>query len=147
MIFPVGKGGFGKVWKVKDKRTAKIFALKEMKKVKIVSKRSVHSVMNERKLLATLKSDFLVNMQAAFQDKENLYLILDYCSRGDMRYHMSTNGEFTEAQVKFFLACVILCLEYLHRRGIIHRDLKPENLVFDHDGYVRVTDLGVSRMV
>ena len=69
MIFPIGKGGFGKVWKVKEKKSTKILALKEMQKVKIVSKRSVHSVMNERKLLASLKSSFLVNMHCSFQDK------------------------------------------------------------------------------
>ena len=46
LIIPIGKGGFGKVWKVKEKKTTKILALKEMQKVKIVSKRSVQSVMN-----------------------------------------------------------------------------------------------------
>ena len=44
--FVVGKGGFGKVWKVSEKATKKIYAMKEMQKVKIISKRSVHSVMN-----------------------------------------------------------------------------------------------------
>jgi len=44
--FVVGKGGFGKVWKVKEKGTNKIYAMKDMQKVKIISKKSVHSVMN-----------------------------------------------------------------------------------------------------
>ena len=42
----VGKGGFGKVWKVVEKSAKKIYAMKEMQKVKIISKRSVHSVLN-----------------------------------------------------------------------------------------------------
>ena len=46
----------------------------------------------------------------------------------------------------FFAACIIIALEYLHSQGIIHRDLKPENLVFDSEGYLRLTDLGIARI-
>ena len=45
------------------------------------------------------------------------------------------------------MACIVLCLEYMHGKKVIHRDLKPENLVVDDRGYIRVTDLGVSREV
>jgi serine/threonine protein kinase len=82
----VGKGGFGKVWKVSEKSSGKVFAMKEMQKVKIISKRSVHSVMNEQALLQKLKNPFIVNMAHSFQDRENLFLVMDYCNRGDLRY-------------------------------------------------------------
>jgi serine/threonine kinase 32 len=67
--YVVGKGGFGKVWKVEMKRNSKIFAMKEMYKTKIIDKKSINSVMNERTLLARLKHPFLVNMSYAFQDR------------------------------------------------------------------------------
>ena len=51
----VGKGGFGKVWKVERRKFGTFYAMKEMSKVKIVNKKSVNSVMNERKLLSQLK--------------------------------------------------------------------------------------------
>lgn len=145
--FVVGKGGFGKVWKVCEKSTNKIYAMKDMQKVKIISKKSVHSVMNEKQLLQRLKHPFLVNMVYSFQNRENLYLVMDYCNRGDLRYHLGNVRKFKEEQSRFFLACIVLCLEYLHNKKVIHRDLKPENLVIDNRGYVRVTDLGVSREV
>ena len=73
-----------------------MYAMKEMSKVRIVNKRSVHSVMNERKLLAQLHHPFLVNMSYAFQDRENLYLALDLLAGGDLRYHMSKRKFFIE---------------------------------------------------
>ena len=51
----VGKGGFGKVWKVERKKFRTMYAMKEMSKVRIVNKKSVNSVINERKLLSQLK--------------------------------------------------------------------------------------------
>lgn len=143
--YPVGRGGFGRVWKVDHKRSKCFFALKEMQKLRVVAKRSVHSVMNERKLLACLKHPFIVNMHYAFQDRDNLYLVLDYMKGGDLRYHLTKLRTFTEAQTKFFAACIILGLEYLHGNNIIHRDIKPENLVLDSTGYLCITDFGIAR--
>ena len=68
-LLEVGKGGFGKVWKVEHKRTKQIYAMKLMSKAKIINKKSVASVMNERKFLATLSHPFLVNMIYGFQDR------------------------------------------------------------------------------
>jgi protein kinase A len=48
-------------------------------------------------------------------------------------------------ELEFFVCCIIVGLEYLHNNGILHRDIKPENLVLDNKGYVRITDLGISR--
>ena len=93
--YVIGKGAFGKVWKVHDKRN-RIYAIKQMKKVKIVSKKSVQSVMNEKKLLCLLKNPFLVNMHYSFQNEENLFLVMDYCSRGDLRYHLKMKEKFKE---------------------------------------------------
>jgi serine/threonine protein kinase len=143
--YPIGKGGFGKVWKVVSKRTKTTFAMKEMLKGRVITKRSVHSVMNERKLLAKLRNSFIVNMHFAFQDRDNLYLVMDLMPGGDLRYHISRRKRFSEEQARFFIACILCGLEYLHKDNIIHRDLKPENLVLDTRGYVHITDFGIAR--
>lgn len=83
-------------------------------------------------------------MKAAFQDRESLYLVLDYCSGGDMRYHLPSK-HFNEEETRFMVACMLLALEYLHNQGIVHRDIKPENLVFDDKGFLMLTDFGISR--
>ncbi len=65
-FYAIGKGGFGKVWKVEKKKGKVMYAMKEMSKARIISKRSVKSVMNERFILAELSSPFIVNMRYAF---------------------------------------------------------------------------------
>ena len=73
----IGKGGFGKVWKVQYKKTKEFFALKEMSKRKILDKKSEKSINSERKFLSILNHPFIVNMHYAFQDNDNLYLVMD----------------------------------------------------------------------
>ena len=85
-------------------------------------------------------------MQYAFQDRENLYLVMDLLTGGDLRYHIARYRRFPEEQTKFFVACIIVALDYVHGRSILHRDIKPENLVFDDQGYLRVTDFGIARI-
>lgn len=90
----VGKGGFGRVWKVNDKKTRKTFALKVMDKAKIITKKSVKSVINEKDILCKIHHPHVVNMISAFQDRENLYLLIDYLDGGDLRYYINRNYPF-----------------------------------------------------
>ena len=135
------------MWKVKLKKNGKYYALKEMSKVKIIDKKSEKSIIGERDFLSKLKHPFIINMTCAFQDYENLYLLLDFLSGGDLRYHFNSDHKFTEIEIKFFISCLILSLEYIHSNNIIHRDIKPENLVFDEKGYLHLTDFGVAKII
>jgi serine/threonine protein kinase len=142
--YVIGKGGFGRVWRVKMKKTKQILAMKEMSKMRVASKHSVNAVMRECRLLSMLRHPFIVNMKFAFQTRENLYLAMDMMPGGDLRYHLGLRKQFNETQSQFFVACILTALEYLHLSQVVHRDIKPENLVLDHKGYLRVTDFGIS---
>ena len=158
LLYPIGRGGFGRVWKVRLKRQfnpqttdvrlqknkSRIFAMKEMSKAKISYKKSIKSVANERKFLENFNYNLLCNMYYAFQDDDTLYIIMDYLSGGDLRYHICRRNYFTEIETKFIAACITLSLNYVHEKNVIHRDLKPENLVFGGDGYLRLTDFGIA---
>ena len=117
-----------------------------MSKLKIIDKKSEKSIIGERDLLSKLKHPFIVNMICAFQDYENLYLLMDLLTGGDLRYHFNTNHIFSENEIRFFISCIILSLEYIHENNVIHRDIKPENLVCDDKGFVRLTDFGVAKI-
>lgn len=49
--------------------------------------------------------------------------------------------------LEFFVCCTLIALEYLHNSDVMHRDIKPENMVLEGDGYVRLTDLGIARLL
>ena len=103
------------------------------------------SILRERIFLAKMHSPFIVNMFLAFQNKYNLFLIMELLTGGDLRYHLlNYNFYFTETQIKFLLSNIVLGLEYIHKKGIVHRDLKPENVILNNHGYVKITDFGIS---
>ena len=128
------------------KKNNKKYALKEMSKVKIIDRRSEKNIKNEREFLSKLHHPFIVNMACAFQDYDNLYLVMDLLTGGDLRYHLCLLQKFSEEETKFFFACLLLGLEYIHGNNIIHRDIKPENLVCEENGYIRITDFGVAKI-
>ena len=99
--YVIGKGGFGKVWQVIYRKTKEKYALKEMSKAKIIDKNSQKFINNELSLLKKLHNDFIVNINYAFQDKDNLYLVIDFLSGGDLRYHISRYHNFSEEQTRF----------------------------------------------
>lgn len=120
--------------------------MKEMQKARIMSRRSLNSVMSERQFLTQLRHPFIVNMMYAFQDIENIYLVSNLMTGGDLRYHIGKRVNFTQEQTRFIIACLTMALQYIHQNNIIHRDIKPENLVFDASGYIKVTDFGIAKV-
>ncbi len=77
--------------------------MKEMSKAKIIDKRSEKSVKSERSLLQKINHPFIINMHYSFQDKDNLYLVMDLLTGGDLRYHISKQKKFTEEQTSKIL--------------------------------------------
>ena len=121
--------------------------MKEISKVKAYLNKSLPSALLEKYILSNLHHPLLANLNFSFQDKEYLYLVLDYLPGGDLRFYLNKGLIFSENQIKFFMANIILSLNYIHSMNIIHRDIKPENLVFDAKGYLHLTDFGISRKI
>ena len=93
------------VWKIEKKSSLKQYAIKEISKVKLFEMNSISCVMNERRLLAHLRHPFIINMHYAFQEREHLYIVMDYKSGGDLRYHIhKKTRNFKEEEVsKYYL--------------------------------------------
>lgn len=121
--------------------------MKVMNKKRIKAKKSEQLSINERKCLAAVDSPFVVNLKYSFQTKEDLYLILDLMTGGDLSFHLSQKGRFPKEECLYYAARIMLGLQALHDKNYVYRDLKPENLLLAEDGRVRISDLGLATQV
>ena len=140
----IGGGSFGKVFKVKLKGTDKIYAMKVLNKGYLIKKKLLRYAITECNVLKQSNCPFIIKLHYSFQTPENLYMILDYCQIGDLSYQIQLNL-FEEDEAKFYIAELILAIEYLHQHDIIYRDLKPENILIDADGHVKLADFGLAK--
>ena len=140
----IGGGSFGKVYKVKQKNTGKIYAMKVLNKSYLIQKKLLRYAITECNVLKQSDCPFIIKLHYSFQTPDNLYMILDYCPIGDLSYQIQI-GLFEEDEAKFYIAELILAIEYLHKRDIIYRDLKPENILIDEDGHFKLADFGLAK--
>ncbi|XP_017557172.1 serine/threonine-protein kinase N2 isoform X1 [Pygocentrus nattereri] len=146
-ISVLGRGHFGKVLLAEYKRTGKLYAIKALKKGDVVTRDEVDSLMCEKRIFETINASshpFLVNLHGCFQTYDHVCFVMEYSPGGDLMTHIH-NSIFTERQTRFYAACVLLGLEFLHQNKIVYRDLKLDNLLMDADGFVRIADFGLCK--
>lgn len=146
IIRVLGTGASCQVVQVKHKANEQFYAVKVLSKRKIVTnEKKLERAIAEKRVLARLCHPFVVSLHWAFQTQGHLFMVLDYCSGGELFYHLQRRGSFDEADSRFYICEILLGLEYLHSQGILYRDLKPENCLLDGEGHVRLTDFGLSK--
>jgi len=141
----IGKGSFGKVFLVRHIGEGAIYAMKVLKKENIVKRNQVEHTRTERSVLGYVRHPFVVGLHAAFQTREKLFFVLDYCAGGELFCHLQKLGKFAEPRARFYTAELVLALAHVHALGVVYRDLKPENVLLDARGHVRLTDFGLSK--
>uniref|UniRef100_A0A8C1UXJ2 protein kinase C n=1 Tax=Cyprinus carpio TaxID=7962 RepID=A0A8C1UXJ2_CYPCA len=146
-ISVLGRGHFGKVLLAEFKGTGKLYAIKALKKGDVVTRDEVDSLMCEKRIFETInvsRHPFLVNLYGCFQTLDHVCFVMEYSPGGDLMTHIH-NSIFSERQARFYSACVLLGLEFLHQNRIVYRDLKLDNLLMDSDGFVRIADFGLCK--
>jgi len=147
----LGQGGFGRVIEVTRADTGDAFAMKSILKQgssnQTTNAKVVHQAQVERRILSRISHPFIIDLHCAFQTSDKLLLVLELCPGGDLKQHMSRSGRFPPEVAAFVAAQVLMALEYLHARQIVHRDIKLENVLLDAEGYVRVTDFNVAKVM
>ncbi|KAF1332692.1 Agc/grk/bark protein kinase, partial [Globisporangium splendens] len=139
----LGRGGFGMVNGCIKRTSASLYAMKVMNKKMIKKKHAEKLCLAERKILAMISSPFVVCLKYAFQTPEELFLVLDLRTGGDLSFHLN-RSRFTENQVRYWAAQILLGLQHLHEKNIVYRDLKPENILLDEKGNCSISDLGLA---
>uniref|UniRef100_A0A3Q2Q8W8 G protein-coupled receptor kinase n=1 Tax=Fundulus heteroclitus TaxID=8078 RepID=A0A3Q2Q8W8_FUNHE len=123
----IGRGGFGEVYGCRKADTGKMYAMKCLDKKRIKMKQGETLALNERIMLSLVSTGdcpFIVCMTYAFHTPDKLCFILDLMNGGDLHYHLSQHGVFSEKEMRFYAAEIILGLEHMHNRFVVYRDLK-----------------------
>ncbi|XP_066395524.1 serine/threonine-protein kinase AtPK2/AtPK19-like [Miscanthus floridulus] len=141
----VGQGAFGKVFQVRKKNTSEIYAMKVMRKDKILEKNHSEYMKAEREILTKVDHPFIVQLRYSFQTKYRLYLVLDFINGGHLFFQLYKQGLFREELARIYTAEIVSAVAHLHANGIMHRDLKPENILLDADGHAMLTDFGLAK--
>ncbi|MED6222078.1 putative serine/threonine protein kinase ireh1 [Stylosanthes scabra] len=128
IIKPISRGAFGRVFLAKKRTTGDLFAIKVLKKADMIRKNAVESILAERDILITVRNPFV------------------YLNGGDLYSLLRNLGCLDEEVARVYIAEVVLALEYLHSLRVVHRDLKPDNLLIAHDGHIKLTDFGLSKV-
>ncbi|MCO5582354.1 hypothetical protein L7F22_036248 [Adiantum nelumboides] len=143
---PLGFGDTGSVHLVELRGSGELFAIKAMEKSVMLNRNKVHRACAEREILAVLDHPFLPALYASFQTRTHVCLVTDFCPGGELFLLLDRQPRkvFSEEAARFYLAEIVIALEYLHCQGIIYRDLKPENVLLQKDGHIVLTDFDLS---
>ena len=147
----LGKGGYGKVFQVKNKSTNKLYACKKLSKLNI---KNAKKFQNEIEVLMKMDHPNIVKLYEVFESDNSLYLIMEECYGGELfdriLHRINTNNMYTEREACLLMKQIIGAIEYCHNNGIAHRDLKPENLLYlkegsEEDNPLKIADFGLSQ--
>jgi len=118
----IGKGSFGKVMQVKKKDTARIYALKTIRKHHIASRPGeITHILAERTVLALVDNPFVVPLKFSFQTPDKLYLVMSFVNGGELFYHLQREGKFDVYRSRFYAAELLCALEHLHKFNVVYR--------------------------
>ena len=142
----IGRGAFGEVHICRENKTGKIYAVKKIKKEVILMKNQVIHSRNEQLVMSKIKSPWIVELKASFQEDDYLFLIMEFLPGGDLMTLLIERDTFTEEEAKFYIAELICCLESIHKLDCIHRDIKPDNILIDKNGHIKLSDFGLAKV-
>ncbi|XP_021121152.1 serine/threonine-protein kinase MRCK alpha isoform X4 [Heterocephalus glaber] len=139
----IGRGAFGEVAVVKLKNADKVFAMKILNKWEMLKRAETACFREERDVLVNGDSKWITTLHYAFQDDNNLYLVMDYYVGGDLLTLLSKfEDRLPEDMARFYLAEMVIAIDSVHQLHYVHRDIKPDNILMDMNGHIRLADFG-----
>ena len=147
ILVVLGKGTFGKVFLAEFKQNKKLYAIKVIRKDVLIEYNQVKNTKLEKEIMFKCQHRFLVGMEYLFMSDLRLFFVMPFIRGGELYRFFKAKRRFKEHEVKFYAVQIALALGYLHRKGIVHRDLKLENILVDMDGYLKIIDFGLAKIL
>eukprot|EP00249_Psilotum_nudum_P027053 c34321_g1_i1 orf=577-2160(-) len=146
LLQQVGHGDIGNVYLVQLRGTSCIFAMKVMDKGALIQRNKLQRMHNEREILEHLDHPFLPTLYTNFDTDQFSCLVMEFCPGGDLHSlrQRQRDKRFGVKAARFYVAEVLVALQYLHMMGVVYRDLKPENVLVREDGHIMLTDFDLS---
>ncbi|NXO24578.1 NEK5 kinase, partial [Cisticola juncidis] len=149
VVKQIGEGSFGKIFLAKGKMHNEPCVIKEINLTKMPVKEKEASE-KEVVLLAKMKHANIVTFYASLQEKNMLYIVMEYCDGGDLmkRINMQHGVLFDEDQILSWFVQISLGLKHIHDKKILHRDVKAQNIFLSNNGKVaKLGDFGIARQL
>tara|TARA_B110000881_G_scaffold9974_1_gene7547 strand:- start:1549 stop:2619 length:1071 start_codon:yes stop_codon:yes gene_type:complete len=140
----IGEGAFSKIYKAIDTKNDKVVAIKLIKKQKVL--KLMKQVRLEISLLKSLQHPNIIACYGSYEDIKYVYIILEFCERGDLSLLLKGNI-LNEKDVHKYFIHLVSALQYLNNRQIIHRDIKPKNILISNDDILKLTDFGFAKQI
>lgn len=149
-ISPLNHGSFGMVFMAKDLQTNDLVAIKCLTKKSATSEVDINFAVDERSEELDCHSRLgshpnIVNLIHSFETDAHIYIVLEFCSRGDLYEAIRTGtGPLETEHVRQFMLQLVDAVAYIHRKGMYHRDIKPENIFLTQSGEMKLGDFGLA---
>uniref|UniRef100_A0A3P9ACL5 Serine/threonine-protein kinase PLK n=1 Tax=Esox lucius TaxID=8010 RepID=A0A3P9ACL5_ESOLU len=140
----LGKGGFAKCYEFTDLASGKVYAAKIIPHTRVSKPHQREKIDREIELHRVLHHKHIVHFYHHFEDKDNIYILLEYCSRRSLAHILKARKVLTEPEVRYFLRQIVSGLRYLHEQEILHRDLKLGNFFINESMELKVGDFGLA---
>ncbi|CAF4581581.1 unnamed protein product, partial [Rotaria socialis] len=141
---PLGRGRFGHVYCVREKKSKYIVALKAIIKDQISTPRLAKQLISEISIQSRLKHPNILRLYGFFHDDQRIFLLLEYAPGGELYRRMQKEKILRESEAAGYVYQLCNALSYLHSKQIIHRDIKPENILIGVYGILKLADFGWS---
>jgi cGMP-dependent protein kinase len=146
LVKVLGSGMFGKVFLATHRRKSDVlYALKVVDKDRVVRLDTWQSLTLERNILLQMDHMFIVKLVKTLKDSRRIYFVMEYVQGMDLFDVIRQLGLLTDCDAKFYMACLVLIVEYMQDRDIVYRDFKPENIMVDEEGYPKLIDFGTAK--
>ena len=146
-IKDLGKGNYGNVSLVMNKRTKFPYAIKAINKDRINKEKMQVNIQLEKNILLKVDHPFIVKLVKCLEDKKNIYFLMEYLKGKELFDVIRDIGLLNKEQTNFYIASMLIAINYLHTRKIIYRDIKPENIIVERNGYLKIIDFGTAKEI